>query len=116
MALLQKLAQKLANTQFGIKAVKEKADLDVFKQRPSFRVLVGIILMGISYILGWPAISVLGFVSYKYELPLLFIIGGPVLYGISHLIFLLGLYLAGANYAKVFLRWMVRWMIEKYSV
>jgi hypothetical protein len=116
MTLLQKLAQKLAQTQFGIKSVHEKTNLEIFKQRPSFRVMAGISLMGISYIIGWPAIGVLGVASYTYDLPLLFVIGGPVLYGISHLFFFLGLYLAGTNYAKVFFKWIVRRFIEKYDV
>jgi hypothetical protein len=110
------IAQKLAQTKFGKNAVLEKADLRAFKQRPSFRVTLGIILMGISYILGWPTISLMGVIAYKYDLPLLFFAGGPVVYFISHLIFLLGLYLAGANYAKIFLRWAVRRMIEKYTM
>jgi len=114
--LRKKIAQKLANTKFGITAVQEKADLSAFKQRPTFRVIVGIILIGISYIIGLPAISALGVISYKYDLPLLFFAGGPVLFVVSHLLFLLGLYLAGANYTKVFLKWAVRMIIEKYSV
>ncbi|MBW1845858.1 MAG: hypothetical protein JRJ27_01685 [Deltaproteobacteria bacterium] len=115
MDIGRKIAQKLANTKFGINAVQEKADLSVFKQRPSFRVLMGIILMVISYIIGLPVISMLGVIAYKYDLPLLFFAGAPALYVISHLVFLLGMYLAGANYAKVFFRWAVRRMIEKYG-
>ncbi len=110
------LAQKLSNTKFGIQAVQEKADLSAFKQRPSFKVSLGIVLIGLSYIIGWPAISVLGVVVYKYDLPLRFIAaGGPVLYVISHLIFLLGVYLAGANYEKVLMKWVVRKVIERYN-
>jgi hypothetical protein len=115
ISIRKTIAQKLAETKFGKNAVQEKADLSVFKQRPSFRVTLGIILMGISYVLGWPAISLMGVIAYTYDLPLLFFAGSPVVYVISHLIFLLGLYLAGANYAKIFLRWAVRRMIEKYA-
>ena len=115
MVIRKKIAQTLANTDFGISAVKEKADLNAFKQRPSIRVVIGIILMGFSYIIGWPAISALGVIAYKYDSPLLFIAGAPALYGISHIVFFLGLYLAGANYTKVFFRWAVRRMIEKYG-
>jgi len=113
--LRKKIAQKLANTKFGITAVQEKADLSAFKQRPFFRVIMGIILMGISYIIGLPAISALGVIAYKLDIPLLFFAGGPVLFVVSHLVFLLGLYFAGANYTKIFLMRMVRRMIEKYS-
>jgi hypothetical protein len=111
----KKIAQKLAKTRFGMEALKEKADLSAFKQHPSFRVAVGIFLMGFSYILAWPCISVLGFIAYKFDRPLLIIIGGPILYITSHLVFLVGLYFAGANYAKIFMKWAVRRIIEKYS-
>lgn len=111
-----KFAKKLVGTKFGTKAVLEKADLSALKKRPSFKVIIGIILMGISYVIGWPAISALGVVAYTYELPLLFIAGGPTLYVISHVVFLVGLYLAGANYVKVFLKWAVRREIERYGI
>ena len=113
--LRQKIAHKLAHTKLGNEAVTEKADLSGFKKRPSFRVLMGIILIGFSYVIGWPAISVLAFISYTYETPLLIVVGGPVLYGISHLVFFLGLYMAGQNYAKIFFRWAVRRTIEKHG-
>jgi hypothetical protein len=112
MNIKRTIAQKLANTKVGITAVQEKADLSAFKQRPSFRVIMGIILMGISYIIGLPAISVLGVIAYKYDMPVLFLVGSPILFVVSHLVFLLGLYFAGANYTKILLKWAVRRMIE----
>lgn len=111
----KKIVQKLAKTKFGIAALNEKTDLSAFKKRPSFRVSMGIGLMGFSYIMAWPCISVLGVIAYKYDKPLLVIIGGPILYITSHLVFLLGLYFAGANYTKVFMKWAVRRIIEKYG-
>lgn len=105
----------LAATKFGKSAVQEKADLSAFKKRPSPRVMMGIIVMGFSYIIGWPAVSVLGVIAYQWDMPLLFIAGGPALYGTSHLAFLLGLYLAGADYMKILLKWGVRRLLEKYG-
>jgi len=45
---------------------------------------------------------------------LLIAIGGPLVYGFSHLVFLLGMYLAGYNYTKIFLRWATRVAVEKW--
>ena len=45
---------------------------------------------------------------------LLLVIGGPVLYGLSHLVFILGMYLAGAKYTKIFLRWATRVAVERW--
>jgi hypothetical protein len=36
------------------------------------------------------------------------VVGGPVAYVLSHLVFLLGMYLAGAYYSYIFLRWLTR--------
>jgi hypothetical protein len=40
-------------------------------------------------------------------------VGGPLTYGLSHLVFLLGMYLCGAVYSLIFLRWLTRVSMEK---
>jgi hypothetical protein len=40
-------------------------------------------------------------------------IGMPLIYGISWLLFMLGLYLAGPKYGKAISRWAVRVVLEK---
>ena len=40
-------------------------------------------------------------------------VGGPFAYGLSHLVFLLGMYLSGSFYALIFLRWFTRVAMEK---
>jgi hypothetical protein len=49
-----------------------------------------------------------------FKKPLIIIIGGPLTYGLSHLVFILGMYLAGAKYTKIFLRWAARVTMEKF--
>jgi hypothetical protein len=44
---------------------------------------------------------------------LVVIVGGPLTYGLSHLVFLLGMYLCGAVYSLIFLRWLTRVSMEK---
>jgi len=69
-------------------------------------------LMGCSYILGWPAVAFIGGVSIYLREPLLIIIGVPVFLVIAHLMFILGMYLAGGKYFMVFLRWATRIALE----
>ena len=91
---------------------RKKADLSAFRARPTFRVLAGVFAIAFSYVLGWPLISFLGILSVYFQQPLVLVIGGPVAYGLSHLVFMLGMYLAGARYTLIFLRWAARVGVE----
>lgn len=112
--LEMKLLQRLAETDYARKAVEEQADLSAFQERPTLRVLLGLFFIGLSYVVGWPAISALGALAAYYREPLLIAIGGPLLYGLSHMVFLFGMYLSGAKYSKIFLRWATRVAAERW--
>jgi hypothetical protein len=56
----------------------------------------------------WPAIGALGGIALYWKLPLLIAIGGPVLYCLSHVCYLTGMALSGAEYSWIFLRWLFR--------
>ena len=107
------IIKRIAETDYVRSAIKDKADLSAFKKKPSIRVLLGISAIALSYVMGWPAIGLLGGVSIYMNKPLLLAVGGPILYGLSHLVFLFGMYLAGAKYTKIFLRWATRIAMEK---
>ncbi len=109
----RKILEKVAATRFVQKAIADKADLSPFKERPSPRAMAGIVAIGISYIIGWPAVALLSVVSIHLEKPMIVIIGGPLTYGLSHLVFILGMYLAGADYTRIFFRWATRKTMEK---
>ena len=109
------LIDKIAKTRFVRSAVEEKADLSAFRERPTLRIILGVSAIGFSYIIGWPAVAFLGTLSIYFKEPLIVVIGGPVTYGLSHLVFLLGMYLAGAKYTRIFLRWAARVLVEKFS-
>jgi hypothetical protein len=94
-------------------AIADKADLNAFKERPTVRTIVGVALILFSYLVGWPFISLLTLASFYFDQPLIIVIGGPVTYGLSHLIFILGMYLAGAKYTAIFLRWATRMAMVK---
>ena len=104
---------QLAATAYVRRAIEEQSDLNAFKQRPSLRVVTGVGAILFSYVIGWPLIAALGAVSIHLNRPLIVAVGGPVAYGLSHLVFLLGMYLAGAEYSMIFLRWATRVAVVK---
>lgn len=111
--MISRIISKIGNTPFVRNAIAEKADLTAFKQKPSARILLGVFLIGFSYVIGWPAVGALAALAIYLEEPLVAIIGGPVTYGVSHLVFLAGMYLSGAKYSGIFLRWATRVVMEK---
>ena len=108
------IIKRISQTEYVRSAIVDKADLSAFKKRPSIRIILGVSAVCFSYIVAWPAISVLGFLALYFDRPWLIAIGGPLLYGLSHLVFLLGMYLAGYDYTKIFLRWVTRVIVEKW--
>lgn len=104
---------KIAETGFVRAAIEERADLSAFREKPTLTVLAGVFAIAFSYVIGWPAVAALGILSVKFNNPWLVVVGGPVTYGLSHLVFLLGMYLSGATYSMVFLRWLTRVSMEK---
>lgn len=113
LRMKSRIINKLGSTLYVRKAIEEKADLSAFKQKPSARILFGIFLIGFSYIIGWPAVSALAILAVYLQKPLVVIIGGPLIYVLSHLVFLAGMCLAGAKYTGIFLRWATRVVMEK---
>ncbi|MBF0101581.1 MAG: hypothetical protein HQK77_11805 [Desulfobacterales bacterium] len=109
---LESIVKKIAEKEFVKTAIEERSDLSAFKQKPTLRILIGLFTIIFSYIISWPAISVLGFMSVYYKAPFIIVIGGPLLYGLSHLVFMIGMYLVGAKYSKIFLKWAARVTVE----
>jgi peptidoglycan-N-acetylglucosamine deacetylase len=105
----------LASTAAGRKAIREKTDLSAFKERPSRRFLTGVGLMLFSYVLGWPMVGLFSFLAAYFQRPGL-LIGGPLSYGFSHLVFLSGFYVAGRDslrYVEIFSLWSLRTLVER---
>lgn len=110
---MRKLVTKLASIRFVRSALEEQADLSAFKGKPSARVILGVSAIAFSYVIGWPLMTLITAVSVYYKEPLLAAIGVPVAYGLSHLVFILGMYVAGARYSWIFLRWLTRMAMLK---
>ena len=111
--LIKKIILYFAATAFVQTAIAERADLSAFREKPTPVVLAGVFAIGFSFILGWPAIFALGVLSLKLQTPWIVVVGGPLTYGLSHLVFLLGMYLSGAVYSLVFCRWLARITMER---
>ena len=113
MNIIRKIAKGIAKTNFARKAIDEGADLSAFRKKLTVQNLLGIFLMGGSYMIGWPAVGLIGALSIHWREPLLLLIGAPVLLVVAHLFFLLGMYLAGGKYILILLRWATRVTLEK---
>ncbi len=111
--MIRKRIAKIGATDYVRSAIKDHADLSAFKEKPSPTILAGVFAIALSFVMGWPAVAALGVLSVKLHNPLFFAIGGPLIYGLSHLVFLLGMYLSGAVYSLIFLRWLTRVSMEK---
>jgi hypothetical protein len=108
-----RIVARLARTDFGREAMAETVNLSSLFVKPTPRVWVGLGLIGLSYIIGWPAVGLLALIAFHTGEPMILAIGGPLVYGLSHLVFIAGFYLAGSYYAPFFLRCVTRKAIEK---
>ena len=113
--MIRKIAERLARTKYVREALDDPAVLSLKDIRIPYstRIIVGLILIGFSYIIGWPAVAALAFLAVYFKEPLIVIIGGPVIYGISHVVFLVGAWLAGAQHARLLMRYATKVLFRK---
>lgn len=111
-AMKARMVSWLARTHFGREALEEHAELSFLRARPTPRVWLGLGLVALSYLIGWPAVGLLALVAWHWHEPLIVAIGGPAAYALSHLVFMVGSWLAGSQYVILSLRWAVRKIIE----
>jgi hypothetical protein len=115
MPLLRSLAHRLSKTKFGQKALTQPNGLSILKQKPSTRVYVGLALITISCLTVLPALAFLSYLSVKVSKPMIIAVGGPVSFILVHIIFGVGVYLAGKNYSAEALLWATRRFLQKYG-
>jgi len=107
---------KFGATDYVRSAIADQADLSAFKEKPTPVVLAGVFAISFSFVIGWPAVAALGILAVKLHNPWIAAVGGPLTYGLSHLVFMLGMYLSGAIYSLIFLRWLTRISMEKLLI
>jgi len=93
LPILKSLRRWLRARRLVQKALVTPVDSMVFV-RPSPRIVAGLSLLGASYLFGWPAIFAAGVVAGWLKQPKILLVG-PVLYGLSWLVFAASLALLG---------------------
>lgn len=94
----------------------ERADLEIFQGRPPLRLVLGLFLFVLNFLLGWPVVAALGAAAVLTSDPFLVVIGGPAAYAFSWLLLGLAVWLVGpdsARYLRAILRWAVRRWVER---
>jgi hypothetical protein len=106
------LLTRISKIPFVSQAMADRADLSAFRGKPSPRVILGVSAIAFSFVLGWPMVSLFGVLSVTFDNPWILVAGGPAVYGLSHLVFMIGMFLSGAEYSLVFFRWLTRVTME----
>jgi hypothetical protein len=89
----------------------EPVDLSPFKEPPSRKLLIGLALIGVSFVLGWPLIAVVGGVAVYLRNPWIAVLGGPAVWWFSHFVWTAGMFVAGPDslyYGNLLTRWWLR--------
>jgi hypothetical protein len=113
LSIIKNAALYFARKEYCRTAINEHADLSVFKEKLSGTVIIGLVLITISYLLGIPAVFIVGGIAAWLKSPILGVVGIPMIYGLSWLLLMLGIYLAGPKYGKALSRWATRIILEK---
>ena len=112
--MIQQIVRRIAQTKYIQGILENPADLSEFRERPTPRVLAGLILMGFSYLIGWPAVAALIILAAWLNEPLIAVIGCPVTYGFSYVVFIAGAWLARApHYMGLLARYAIGLIFRK---
>ena len=114
MGLVTSTLRRLARTGYVRDALSRPGRPAALRRRPTRTEWVGLWLVAFSYVIGWPAVAAFAYLAYRLHEPLVLGIGGPAIYGTSHVVFWLGLYLAGAEYVRALLRLGTRRAYERF--
>ena len=115
VSFLRSFAIKLAQTEFGQKSLTKPDRLSILKQQHSARVYVGLFLLATSFLISLPTLAFLSYLSVKLTNPMIIAVGGPVVLLLVHIMFGVGVYLAGKNYALEVLQWATKRFLQKYT-
>ena len=111
--MVRKIAGRLARTKYFREILENPVDSGELRVKRTARLYVGLFLIGLSYVIGWPAVAVLGFLAAYFREPAIVIIGGPAIYGFSYLVFFAGAWLAGAKYANLLIKYHTQTLFKK---
>ncbi len=112
----RRLGAWLARRELVRRAIEERADLSAFRARPSRRLLLGLGVLALSMLLGWPAVGALAWMAVLLREPLIGLVGGPAVYAFSWVLYGAALWIGGPDvlrYARAFVRWALRRLAER---
>jgi len=109
------MARRLERTKFGQKALAQSGEIGLLKQKLTPRVYAGLALVVLSFLPGLPGLAFLSYLSIKLSKPFIIAVGGPVVVVLAHVMFGVGVYLAGRNYATEALLWVTKRFLKKYA-
>jgi len=110
----KKIAKYLAGRKYIIEILENPTDLSEFKEPLTTRLITGLILMGLSYLIGWPAVAALGVLAAWFREPMIAVIGCPTIYVLSYVVFIVGAWLARApHYLGVLARYAIQTFLRK---
>ena len=115
VSFLRSFARRLAQTKFGQKSLTKPNGLSTLKQKPGARVYIGLVLMAMSFLIGMPILAFLSYLAVKLNKPMTIVVGGPVVILLVHIMFGVGVYLAGQNFASELLQWVTKRFLQKYT-
>jgi len=113
--MLKALAKKISQTKLGQRALAQPDGLGFLKEKPTPRFYAGLALVIFSYLISLPALAYCGYLAARWEEPWIAVAGLPAIFIVVHLIFVLGAYLAGGNYAVNTLLWATQKFLRKFS-
>ena len=110
------LAKRLARLRYVQEAMAEETSLDIFRKPPSALFLLGLLLIGFSYVIGWPAVAFFAYLAVQKGAPEI-ALWGPTSYLISHVVFLIGMGISGVSamrYGNTLVKWALRTWMQKH--
>ena len=113
--MLQELADRLGRTKLGIMALDQPDGWGFLKEKPTARFYAGLALILFSHLIILPAFALLGYLAVSWEEPWIAVLGVPAVFIAVHLIFILGAFLAGGNYAKHTFLWACKLFLLKFG-
>jgi hypothetical protein len=110
--MLQALAKRISQTKLGQRALAQPEGWEFLKEKPTPRFYLGLGLIVFSFLFSLPALGYCAYLAARWENAWIAVIGVPAIIIAVHLIFALGAWLAGGNYAagafllacKIFIR------------
>jgi hypothetical protein len=110
----KRIGQYLSGKKYFQDILENPVDLSEFKEPMTPRLITGLSLMALSFILGWPMVAALGVLAVWYQEPLIAVIGGPTTYAFSYVVFFVGAWLSRApHYVGIVARYITQYFFRK---